>query len=129
MSRIVPVTAFTANATHNIGTKPSVFSSGTPGAKPRMRKSIALLPPASNPMQMVWTVMIVGNAQRHSPRIHSLKALLSIQAKTGSIGRQTICQRVQAYDRRFPKRCCFSELYHLMSGPTNLCEEAQLGVF
>jgi hypothetical protein len=35
--------------------------------------------------------MIVGNAQMHSPRIHSLNALLSIQAKTGSIGRQANC--------------------------------------
>src|SRR5262249_49137211 len=121
MSRIVPVTAFTTNATHSIGTKPSVFSSGMPGAKPRMRKSIALLPPASNPIQMVWTVLVVGNAQRHSPRFHSLKALLSIQAKTGSIGLKTNLQCVQAYD--WPIH------YHSMSGPTNLCVAAQLGVF
>jgi hypothetical protein len=73
-----------------------------------MRKSIALLPPASNPMQMVWMVMIVGNAQMHSPRIHSLNALLSIQAKTGSIGCQAnyAGDGAQAHNRRLETRCC-----------------------
>ena len=50
-----------------------------------MRRLMATLPPAKNAMPMLCSVTTVGNAHiRSESQIHSLSALCSIQAKTGS---------------------------------------------
>src|SRR5262245_5005025 len=72
----MPEAALTENASHNTGRKRATDLSGTCGATPRIRRSITALPPARNPMPMVWSVMMAGNANMDSePRILAERAV------------------------------------------------------
>ena len=77
--------ALTANASHSSGTNRPIGFNGMPGAKPIMRRSMAIPPPARNAMPILCSVTMVGNAQMQSePRTHWLSSLLSIQENRGS---------------------------------------------
>jgi hypothetical protein len=76
----------TRKAPDSTGRNRAIAASGTPGAKPSTRRSIAALPPARMPSPMACSVMMPGNASSdYEPRIHSLSALPSIQAKNQSM--------------------------------------------
>src|SRR5204863_8066552 len=81
MSRMMPETKFSQKPNHMIGRKRFISTIGTFGAAPRIRKAIAALMPADNPIPTVWQERIVGKAKTvGAPRTQSLNAVDSTHA-------------------------------------------------
>src|SRR5437870_6486534 len=109
----MPVVALSPKANHIRGTNRAIGFSGIRDAKPMMRRSMATPPPARNAMPTLCSVTMVGNAQTQvEPRIQSLSALLSIQAKIGSTSHLLL---FDAQKRSAPAK---------LTSPLGICEAA-----
>src|SRR6266545_469760 len=86
MSSRMPLTAFTTNASQSTGKNRPIGASAIFGAKPRIRRSIAMPPPARTPMPIVCSVRIAGNTKIVGvSRMEVLNAPFSMKARNESM--------------------------------------------